>query len=172
MDILSHGLWGGVAFGRKNRKSFWLSFIFGLAPDLLSFGVFFAAVAFGLAPKPAFRMEPPQDNLIPSYIHSLYDVTHSLIIFVVLFALVYALLKRPLWEMSAWGLHILMDIPTHSYQFFPTSFLWPFSDIGVNGIPWSRPIIFIPNIILLVILYVWFLVVRPRLRNRQRALDV
>ena len=39
MDILSHGLWGAIAFGRRNRPSFWLAFVIGLAPDLLSFGI-------------------------------------------------------------------------------------------------------------------------------------
>ena len=32
MDIVSHGLWGALAFGRKNRRSFWLAFGIGLAP--------------------------------------------------------------------------------------------------------------------------------------------
>jgi hypothetical protein len=36
MDVISHGLWGGVAFGRKNKKYFWWSFGFGIMPDLLS----------------------------------------------------------------------------------------------------------------------------------------
>lgn len=167
MDILSHGFWGGVAFGRKNKKSFWLSFLFGIAPDLLSFGVFFVAVFLGLAPKPEFRMEPPQDDLIPGYIHGLYGITHSLPVFIILFVLVCIFLKKPLWEMGAWGLHILFDIPTHSQQFFPTPFLWPLSDLAANGIPWSRPIIFIPNVTLLALLYLWFFVLRPYVRRKR-----
>ncbi len=39
MDIVSHGLWGALAFGRSSRPSFWLAFVIGFAPDLLSFGV-------------------------------------------------------------------------------------------------------------------------------------
>ena len=39
MDIVSHGLWGAIAFGRKSRSSFWLAFLIGLAPDLFSFGI-------------------------------------------------------------------------------------------------------------------------------------
>lgn len=35
MDIVSHGLWGAIAFGRRTRSSFWLSFVFGIAPDFV-----------------------------------------------------------------------------------------------------------------------------------------
>jgi hypothetical protein len=47
VDILSHGLWGAIAFGRSNRPSFWLAFTIGLAPDLLSFGILYGAVGLG-----------------------------------------------------------------------------------------------------------------------------
>jgi hypothetical protein len=46
-----------------------------------------------------------------------------------------------LWILAAWGLHILIDIPTHSLALFPTPFLWPVSDFKVNGIGWDNPII-------------------------------
>ncbi|MFZ1626633.1 MAG: hypothetical protein WAT81_02400 [Candidatus Moraniibacteriota bacterium] len=41
MDIFSHGLYGGIAFGRRSRPRYWLAFFFGIAPDLFSFGLFF-----------------------------------------------------------------------------------------------------------------------------------
>lgn len=168
MDIVSHGLWGGVAFGRKNKKSFWTAFAFGLAPDLLAFGPFFVSVFLGLAKLPRFNdAEPPAPGAIPSYVSHIYDATHSLIIFLAVFLLIWFILKKPVWEMSAWGLHILMDIPTHSHSFFPTPFLWPLSGFEVNGIPWSHPIIFIPDIVLLAILYAWFFVFK---KGRQRAI--
>ena len=156
MDIISHGLWGGIATGRKSRKSFWLSFLIGIAPDMLSFGVYFVVVFLGLTPAPAFRMEPPQDDFIPGFVHTLYSITHSLVIFALVFLIVWLIFRKPIYEMLAWGLHILMDIFTHSYAFFPTSFLWPISDYQVNGIPWSHAIILFPDIVLLVVLYLWW----------------
>ncbi|HEX6532810.1 MAG TPA: hypothetical protein VF019_09305, partial [Nitrospira sp.] len=77
MDILSHGLWGAVAFGRRNRPSFWLAFLLGLAPDLLSFGILQLAVWLGMAPRPDFSHGTPPESSIPPYVHHLYDVTHS-----------------------------------------------------------------------------------------------
>lgn len=158
MDILSHGLWGGIAFGRKDKKAFWWSFAFGIAPDFFSFGILTIATLLGLAKRPEWSAGGhPGAGMIPQYVYQLYNVTHSFIPFAVIFALVWIFRKKPFLPMLAWPLHILMDIPTHSTEFFPTPFLWPFfNNIRVNGIPWSHAYIFIPNWIALVGLYAWW----------------
>lgn len=162
MDILSHGLWGGIAFGRRNKKKFWLSFLFGILPDLLSFGPFFVLIFLSLRPWPKFRIEEPPNvpDQIPSFVYQIYSITHSLIIFAAIFLLLYFIFKRPVFEFLAWGFHILLDIFTHSYAFFPTPFLWPFSDFQINGYPWASLEIFIPNILTLLVLYLWFFVLK------------
>lgn len=169
MDIISHGLWGSLAFGREYRKSFWLAFFFGIAPDILSFGIYMAASFLGLATHPDWSSgRHPDPSQIPLYVHSLYNLTHSFVVFLTVFGLVWLFRKKPLYVLSAWGLHILMDIPTHSYIFFPTPFLWPLSDFRISGISWSDPIIFIPNAVLLAALYLWFFVIR---RHPRRLLE-
>lgn len=157
MDIVSHGLWGAVAFGRRNRSSFWLAFVIGLAPDLLSFGVLWTAVVLGLAEKPDFSHGTPPESSIPQYVHHLYNVTHSFIIFLVVFLLIWSLLKRPLRELGAWGLHVLVDVPTHSYAFFPTPILWPLFKWKFDGWQWTTPTILVPNFVLLAMVYAWYL---------------
>ena len=132
MDILSHGLWGGIVFGRKSRPSFWLAFVIGLAPDLLSFGILWAAVILGLANSPDFSHGTPPESTIPQYVHHLYNITHSFVVFLVVFALSWIVTKRPRWEVAAWGLHVLVDVPTHSHAFFATPVLWPIK----NGRPY------------------------------------
>lgn len=158
MDVISHGLWGGVTVGRRSRKSFWTAFAFGVAPDVIAFGPF---LVNRLLHQGAEFFEhfgkKPDPSLIPAYVHSLYNVTHSLIVFAAAFALVWLLRRKPLVEMWAWALHVCMDIFTHNGAFFPTPFLWPASDFHVNGIPWSTPLIFFPNLFLLAVLYGWFL---------------
>lgn len=157
MDIISHGLYGGVAFGRKNRKVFWLALAVGMLPDIFSFGMLWVANLLGLYQKPDWSQAgpPPMDN-IPSFISHLYNATHSLIVFLVVFLVIWAIRQRPFWILGAWGLHILIDIPSHSFAFFPTPFLWPISDFKIDGIQWGNPIIYIPNLIMLLILYSWF----------------
>jgi hypothetical protein len=156
VDILSHGLWGGIAFGRSSRPSFWLAFVIGLAPDLLSFGILWIAVALGMAEKPDFSYGTPPESTIPQYVHALYEVTHSFVVFLLVFLLAWYLRKRPQWELAAWGLHVLVDVPTHSYAFFPTPVLWPLFNWKFDGWQWMTPAILIPNYVLLALLYAWF----------------
>jgi membrane-bound metal-dependent hydrolase YbcI (DUF457 family) len=167
MDIVSHGLWGAIAFGRKSRSSFWLTFVIGLAPDLLSFGILWTAAMVGVEDKPDFSHGTPPESSIPQYVHHLYDVTHSFIVFLIVFLLIWFLLKRPLWELAAWGLHVLVDVPTHSHAFFPTPVLWPLIDWKFNGWQWMTPNILIPNFALLSLLYAWYLT-QPYWMNRKK----
>ena len=158
MDILSHGLWGSLAFGRKSRRSFFVAFFFGVAPDLFSFGFFFIAAFLGLADHSSFAAGPPPADTIPGYVHALYPVTHSFVVFALAFLMVWLMRRRPVWEMAGWALHILYDIPFHEESFFPTPFLWPFSSYTFNGWPWSSPWIFFPNVATLVILSLWIFI--------------
>lgn len=158
MDIISHGLYGGIAFGRKSRISYWKSFFFGIMPDLFSFGIFFVVsiIAIISGNGNSLPVGPHDPASIPQYVHTLYSVTHSLIIAGLVIVIVSFFKRSLIIEMLGWPLHILVDIPTHSNKFFPTLFLWPVSDFHVNGTSWGSPYIFIPNVILLTVLYFWF----------------
>jgi hypothetical protein len=71
-------------------------------------------------------------------------------------------MRKPLWEFSAWGLHVLYDIPFHERRFFPTPFLWPVSSYTFDGISWGHPLVFIPNVTALALLAAIFLYQRAR----------
>lgn len=150
MDTLSHGLWGGAVFGARSRRLFWAAFACGVAPDLISFGpptVQWALAGFPRIYRPG---EPPDLSKIPTYVHSLYNVTHSLLVWGLLFAILWLVLRRPPWPFGAWGLHVLADIPTHTTRFFPTPFLWPFDTPYLDGFRWATPWFLIPNYLLLI----------------------
>jgi len=74
----------------------------------------------------------------PHWMQLLHHIFHSL---PVVFAV--SLLARlvndewPRWG-KAWALHILIDIPTHSRQHWAPQFLWPISDVTVDGISWAE----------------------------------
>lgn len=166
MDVLSHGLWGGITVGRRSKKSFWTAFAFGVAPDVIAFGPFLGnRLLLHGADFLEHIGKRPDASLIPDYVYSLYHLTHSLVVFAAAFAIVWIARRKPLVEMWAWALHVCMDIFTHNSAFFPTPFLWPVSDAHFEGIPWSTPIIFFPNLFLLAVLYGWFLYrkARPKL---------
>ncbi len=158
MDIISHGLYGGVAFGRTSRFSYFKAFFFGIMPDLCSFGIFMIGAL--LLSDHAYEPGPPHPSIIPSYVYTLYNVTHSLVVAALVIGAVWFVRGKPLMELFAWPLHILVDIPTHSSEYFPTPFLWPVSDFTINGVSWGHAYIFFPNVLLIIVLYGWWCIRR------------
>lgn len=151
MDVFSHGLWTGAVAKTVNLKKektlrVWLAVIFGVFPDVFAFAAAFVFLGYikltgGKSPfmiRPG-KVEAPisQEPFILRLTHYFYNFSHSLFVFFIIFALVAWYYKKPVWEMGGWLLHILMDIPTHSFAFFPTPFLWPISNFKVNGTHWG-----------------------------------
>ena len=149
MDIFAHGLWTWAIF-HNNKRYVWLAALFGVLPDMLSFGILFAANLL----TGNFHRGRPSLNSIPKYVFESYNYTHSLVVFAIAFVAVYAITKQWFWPMTAWVIHILIDIPTHSTRFFPTPFLWPFSDYVFNGISWGTPWFMLVNYLSLLIVYI------------------
>ncbi len=165
MDIISHGLWGGVTLGKKKRRNFIYAFGISILPDILGEGIMFSLIFLGVSNMPSIEQGHPNITEFPVCVQNFYNATHSLIIFIVVFALIWIITRKPFWLLLAWGLHIIIDIPTHSFKLFPTPFLWPISDFKINGIPWDNSIILIPNILLLVIFYIfWFY--KKKIKNK------
>lgn len=157
MDTLSHGLWG---FALAHRWKFaWTAFFFGVLPDLLAFVPHFILEHkhFG---KPALTD-------IGEYTFIMYNLTHSFVIFAIVFVLVYLITKKWFLPMLAWPLHTLMDIPTHELSFFPTPYLWPFPTPLVDGFSWAQPWFMALNIVALILVYLF--VIRPYFKNSSRT---
>ncbi|HEY0221145.1 MAG TPA: hypothetical protein VGC58_02905 [Candidatus Paceibacterota bacterium] len=166
MDILSHGLYGGVAFGKRSKRDYIISFLFGVGPDLFSFGILFVSIILGFSDMSFGKIEPPNYPVIPEYVHHLYNLTHSLVLYGIFFATLWFLGKKSFSKLTlGWPLHILVDIPTHSSAFFPTPFLWPASSFYINGIPWSEPYIFFPNVVVLVSLYTYWYLKKKKIKK-------
>jgi len=153
MDVFSHGLWGGVVLGRKKRKNYILAFVFSVLPDIFAEGIMFGMIFLGVNNMPDLEHGHPNISDFPTYAQNFYNATHSLVIFIMVFAVVWLFRKKPYWLLLAWSLHIIIDIPTHSLKLFPTPFLWPVSDLKIDGIPWDNSMILIPDIILLIVFY-------------------
>ena len=152
MDTLSHALWGKGFFGYKGRP-YW-SLFFGALPDLFSFGIFFIITFI----KSLFLSESINyRNLdLPSWLHNTYDITHSFLIAFIIITIVYFLINKNFaFAMLAWPLHILLDFPFHTADFFPTPILWPLIEVKFDGISWATPYIWLSNIAGLMILYIY-----------------
>jgi len=160
MDTISHGLWGGLTFGRRSKRFFIAAIIFGMLPDIIPFGysflTSFGEYAAGVAPF----------EVMPHYLLSLYTVTHSLVISMGTCLIALAWFRRQAMPLFAWPLHLLFDIPSHSLAFFPTPYLWPFATSFFDGTPWVTPWVFIMNWSVLLVLALAFALRRYRKRKR------
>ena len=151
MDPLSHALWGKGLFGY--RKYRWFSFLFGVIPDLLSFGLYFL---FNLLINPSpMKFGKPELSEIPEWVFMLYDFSHSLIIATLFILIVYKINKDFCFPMLAWPFHIVLDFFTHSVQYFPTPILWPISDYRFDGIPWSNKYVMLVNVVGIFLVFVY-----------------
>jgi len=175
MDIFSHGLWAGVAAKGLNKRegkpriNVWVMALWGMFPDLFSFTITFMWLIWGLVfgglalgqfgtNHPPLA-EPLSQNTAWVFHLSgvLYNVSHSLIIFAIVFFAVWAYFKQARLELLGWLLHILIDVPTHTYVFYPTPVFWPVFDWKFSGFSWGQPWFIILNYSLLLVVYVWLL---------------
>lgn len=185
MDIFAHVLWANVGarganaiadkksevsenlpgFVGKTRRKFhmhpgWTAF-FGVAPDFFAFTVPFILGVFSIiSGKTSFSDFGPHHMRVGGFdlASYLYQFSHSLIIFILVFILVWILSKRPRWELLGWALHILIDIPSHSINFYPTPFLFPISEYRFPyGISWANHVFMIINYSVLAIIWGWIL---------------
>jgi len=131
MDPLTHFFITSKVISSKARV-----LLAGLAPDapfyltypvwLMKRGQFIDALLTNDWP-PALR-----------WMQTLHHLFHSL---PVLLAVAGAIrLRRGRWplEALAWGLHILVDLPTHSRRNWAPQFLWPLSTVTIDGISWPE----------------------------------
>lgn len=180
MDVFAHALWTGALFRGFNLKAkikikVWKAVLWGIAPDVFSFGLMTAwmllSLIFGgtVADFHQFEaMEPAQRDTIPIFqiVSFMYNITHSLFTFAAFFIVFYFIFRKPMWAMLGWLVHILIDIPTHSYQFYPTPFLWPLSSWKFNGISWGQKWFMIANYSAIVIAYAALYFWSKRAKNK------
>lgn len=163
MDVFSHWLWG-MALTRK-KVSWKISGPMGVLPDLLAF-----------IPASIYRMTNGikstrvDENSVTSDMPvawEIYQWTHSLTIVAFLYGCAYYFLKyrgnqKPAlmaWMfVLPWFFHILIDIPSHTIDFFPTPFLHPFSDFMFDGVRWSTWWVWFPQFAVLVA--IWWVILK------------
>src|SRR6187402_3197462 len=107
MDVIAHGLWGGVLFSTRGRRRFFAGALIGMAPDLLSFGVFHVMHPGWITLRLAGEISgPPALSILPPYLFHAYNITHSLFVWGAVFGLLWTVTKKAPWLLAAWLLHI------------------------------------------------------------------
>jgi hypothetical protein len=184
MDILAHTLWANYGarkanreIGKRNDKKpeakpipklsvGWASF-FGVFPDLFAFTIPFIILFWNIITG-STMLGSFMENHGPlasrlSIASTLYQYSHSLVIWAVIFIIVWFIYKRPRFELLGWALHILIDIPSHALSFYPTPFLFPLSEYRFPyGVQWSNHWYMIINYSLLLIFFIWLTVTQKK----------
>jgi len=141
MDFFAHGFWSYIFFFASPQR--WLAVLFGVMPDLLSFFPhIFIDHRFGGT----------------GTYHLLYQYTHSLVFFVVIFIGIMLVMRSMPWFAGAWGLHIIFDMFTHPAQYYATPYLFPFSSPIVPAIDYRTLAFTVVNYIIIIgiVIFLYF----------------
>ena len=184
MDILAHTLWAGAGATMLGRRrpiapaTVVATMTAAALPDIVQMlpvlawwlfagGNFDAVRAFAIA-------LPGQEPAMPAWTtdlsHRLHCVAHSAVVAGVVTALLWAW-RRTLWiPLLGWWSHIVIDVFTHSADYYPSPVLYPFTERGFDGIAWITPWFMALNYLALLATGLGMLVAARRRATRKRRL--
>jgi hypothetical protein len=159
MDILAHGLWAavGVVWARRrwviSRRAAQATVGLAVAPDLVQLVPLVVAAMFGsqgIQVLSAYAtalpgMEPALPAAVALWTHHLHCIMHSAVIAAAVTAIVWAW-RKALWlPLLGWWSHIVIDVFSHSANFYPAPVLYPITQRGFDGVAWNTPTFLIIN---------------------------
>jgi hypothetical protein len=171
MDILAHALWAGAGVAAAHRR-------WPMAPRAAAATVALAAMpdmghmlpllgwsivgdgSLGTVWRYAFAL-PGQEPVVPPLVamlsHHLHCTLHSAIVAGLVTLLLWFALRHLWLPLLGWWSHIVIDIFTHSADFYPAPVLYPFTQRGFDGIAWNTPWFMVLNYTALACTGVWLL---------------
>ena len=159
MDIVAHGLWAGIGVSAASRywaidrKTAIATVLAAMVPDVIQLLPFVGRVLFdadGVKVLTAYvtalpGMEPALPPAVASLTHHLHCIMHSAVVAGVVTAL-YWIVMRSLWlPLLGWWSHIVIDVFSHSADFYPVPVLYPFTERGFDGLAWNTPWFMVAN---------------------------
>lgn len=174
MDILAHTLWAGAGMALWSRQRpiarATIAATMGLAalPDILHLLPITAWALFGdgtwaVVRAYAIAVPSPQPMLpliVELLSHHLHCVMHSALVAGVVTLIAWGVL-RALWlPLLGWWSHIVIDVFTHSVDYYPTPVLYPITERGFDGLAWTTPWFMVLNYATLAALGAWLVLVR------------
>lgn len=179
MDIAAHALWAGagaVLLVRRRalpRVAGVILVALAVVPDLMhTLPVATWALVNGLPGDFMLylRALPDRAQPLPAEVefwsHHLHCMFHSGVIASVATTATWLWLRHFWWPLAGWWSHILIDVFTHSDDFYPSPVFYPLTYWGFDGVAWNTPWFVIANYVALVVVWVWLLT--PHRKSSQR----
>lgn len=176
MDIVAHTLWAcaGVALVRRHRpvsrRVAALTILLAALPDILHLVPIAAWWAFGSGTLETIRAyavavpgdEPSLPPLVGLASHHLHCIMHSAPVALAVTMLIWALRGSPGLALAGWWSHIVIDVFTHSADYYAVSVLYPFTYRGFDGLAWNTPWFLLLNYASLGVAALWLWLWRTR----------
>ena len=159
MDILAHSLWAGIGvamLGRRRRisaRTATVTVALAALPDVMQLLPILAWSALGSgswATVLAYAIASPgQEPALPATVlllsHHLHCILHSAVVAAAVSVLVWGLLRAWWLPLLGWWSHIVIDVFTHSADYYAAPVLYPFTQRGFDGIAWNQPWMLVLN---------------------------
>ncbi len=175
MDIVAHGLWAGAAVvalaprRRPTRGVLGATVALGVLPDLVHM---LPVVAWAIATRDASSAwqyaiatpghGPAMPDLVQLLAHHLHCLLHSAVVAALVTVVVAWRWQRFWWPLLGWWLHIVIDVFTHSADFYPSPVFYPLTYWGFDGVAWNQPVFQLANYLALAGACGWLWVSRSR----------
>jgi LexA-binding, inner membrane-associated putative hydrolase len=176
MDIVAHTLWaaaGAAVIHRRwplSRSTVAVTMVLAALPDVIHLLPIASWWLFADGSFVALRGHavaiPGQEPAVPPLVgllsHHLHCVMHSAPIAALVTGAVWAA-RRALWiPLLGWWSHIVIDVFTHSADYYAVPVLYPFTERGFDGIAWNTPWFMALNYVGLALTGLWLLLTRRR----------
>ena len=179
MDILAHTLWAGAGTALVARR--WpiaprtavATMVLAALPDVFHLlpliawwwwgeGTFANLQAYAIA-------VPGQEPLLPTAVflwsQHLHCLTHSALVAAAVTLAIWAI-RRAFWiPLLGWWSHIVIDVFTHSAEYYPSPVLYPITQRGFDGLAWNTPWFLALNYAVLCVVGWWLWKSRSSVRN-------
>ena len=169
MDIIAHGLWSGVGVSllqrrwALSRRTVVLTVAMAVLPDLLQLAPMVGWALFskeGVAALGGYVQALPSANsalppVVERLVFHLHCAMHSAVVAGAATLLLWAAMRSFWIPLLGWWLHIVIDVFTHSAEFYPSPVLYPITLRGFDGVAWNTPWFMVVNYVALACAGTW-----------------
>jgi hypothetical protein len=171
MDIVAHALWAGVGIAAISRarlvEARTVVATVGLAalPDLvhtlpliawwlLGEGSAGSVWAYALALP---GQEPAMPPMVAMSAHHFHCTLHSAIVAGCVTTLLWKILGRFWLPLLGWWSHVVIDVFTHSADYYASPVFYPLTQRGFDGLAWNTPWFMVVNYLSLGLCALWLI---------------